>query len=69
MSVFGIVNSNAPVNGVDKFQMGRYISSIEAVWRILGFEIYEYFSAVFCFCKFINPVRKLKNIIYPLALR
>lgn len=46
MAVFGLVNPNAPVNEVEQFQMGRYISSNEAVWRILGFDIHERFPSV-----------------------
>ena len=46
MAVFGLTNPNAPVNEVEQFQMGRYISSNEAVWRILGFDIHERFPAV-----------------------
>ncbi|XP_063909244.1 uncharacterized protein LOC135126934 [Zophobas morio] len=46
MAIFGIANPNAPVNEIEQFQMGRYISSNEAVWRILGFDIHERFPAV-----------------------
>ncbi|XP_076299883.1 uncharacterized protein LOC143218539 [Lasioglossum baleicum] len=46
MAVFGLANPNTPVNEVEQFQMGRYISSNEAVWRILGFDIHERFPAV-----------------------
>ncbi|XP_063909824.1 uncharacterized protein LOC135127310 [Zophobas morio] len=45
-AIFGIANPNAPVNEIEQFQMGRYISSNEAVWRILGFDIHERFPAV-----------------------
>ncbi|XP_044597781.1 uncharacterized protein LOC123274285, partial [Cotesia glomerata] len=46
MAVFGLENSSVPINEVDQFQMGRYISSNEAVWRILGFDIHERFPTV-----------------------
>ncbi|XP_076301782.1 uncharacterized protein LOC143219860 [Lasioglossum baleicum] len=46
MAVFGLANPNTPVNEVEQFQMGRYINSNEAVWRILGFDIHERFPAV-----------------------
>ncbi|XP_063906157.1 uncharacterized protein LOC135124864 [Zophobas morio] len=42
MAIFGIANPNE----IEQFQMGRYISSNEAVWRILGFDIHERFPAV-----------------------
>ncbi|UYV74100.1 hypothetical protein LAZ67_11002115 [Cordylochernes scorpioides] len=46
MAVFGLQNPNAPVNEIDQFQMGRYISSNKAVWRIFGFDIHERSPAV-----------------------
>ncbi|XP_054290927.1 uncharacterized protein LOC129005912 [Macrosteles quadrilineatus] len=46
MAVFGFGNPNVPNDEIDQFLMGRYISSNEAVWRILGFEIHERFPAV-----------------------
>lgn len=46
MAVFGLQNSNVPINEVDQYQLGRYISSNEAVWRILGFDIHERFPTV-----------------------
>ncbi|XP_054259370.1 uncharacterized protein LOC128984111 [Macrosteles quadrilineatus] len=46
MAVFGLEDARAPVNEIEQFQMGRYISSNEAVWRILGFDIHERFPAV-----------------------
>ncbi|CAH2216048.1 jg24069, partial [Pararge aegeria aegeria] len=46
MADFGLENSSVPINEVDQFQMGRYISSNEAVWRILGFDIHERFPTV-----------------------
>ncbi|XP_044575246.1 uncharacterized protein LOC123259048 [Cotesia glomerata] len=47
MAVFRVENTNVnapPVNKNDEitlYQIGRYISSNEAVWRIFGFPIYE----------------------------
>jgi hypothetical protein len=40
MAVFGISNERTN-NEVMRYQLGRYISSNEAVWRILGFPIHE----------------------------
>ena len=34
------------MDGIEAYQMGRYISSNEAVWRILGFEINERYPIV-----------------------
>lgn len=41
MAVFGLSDRNAQTDEITQFQMGRYISSNEAVWRILGFSIHE----------------------------
>lgn len=38
MAEFGMSNANDEIN---QYQMGRYISSNEAVWRILSFSIHE----------------------------
>lgn len=52
MAVFSIENTNAtapPVNNTDEitlYQIGRYISSNEAVWHIFGFQIHERDPAV-----------------------
>ena len=43
MAVFGVVNRN---DEVTNYQMGRYISSNEAVWRILSFPIHDRHPAV-----------------------
>jgi len=40
MAVFGLANPNALVNKVEQFQMGRYISSNNAIWRILCFDVH-----------------------------
>lgn len=38
MAIFSVINEN---DEITQFQMGRYISSNEAVWRILGFSIHD----------------------------
>ncbi|XP_055307176.1 uncharacterized protein LOC129571398, partial [Sitodiplosis mosellana] len=45
MAVIGLMN-NISHDEVTQYQTGRYISSHEAVWRILGFNIHERFPAV-----------------------
>lgn len=47
MAVFGLSDRNTPVDEITQFQMGRYISSNEAVWRILGFSIHDRYPTVF----------------------
>ena len=41
MAVFGVGNVSAPTDEIERYQLGRYISSNEAVWRILSFPIHE----------------------------
>ncbi|GFW10572.1 ATP-dependent DNA helicase [Trichonephila clavipes] len=41
MAVFGVGNVAAPLDEINQYQFGRYISSNEAVWRILSFPIHE----------------------------
>ncbi|GFW35042.1 ATP-dependent DNA helicase [Trichonephila clavipes] len=41
MAVFGVGNVAAPLDEINQYQLGRYISSNEAVWRILSFPIHE----------------------------
>ncbi|GFV99038.1 ATP-dependent DNA helicase [Trichonephila clavipes] len=41
MAVFGVGNVTAPLDEINQYQLGRYISSNEAVWRILSFPIHE----------------------------
>ncbi|GFT79634.1 ATP-dependent DNA helicase [Trichonephila clavipes] len=41
MTVFGVGNVAAPLDEINQYQLGRYISSNEAVWRILSFPIHE----------------------------
>lgn len=46
MAVFGLMQPNSTIDEITQFQMGRYISSNEAVWRILGFNIHEQYPNV-----------------------
>ncbi|GFT09255.1 ATP-dependent DNA helicase [Trichonephila clavipes] len=41
MAVFGVGKVAAPLDEINQYQLGRYISSNEAVWRILSFPIHE----------------------------
>ncbi|GFY08003.1 uncharacterized protein LOC104236095 [Trichonephila clavipes] len=41
MAVFGVGNVAAPLDKINQYQLGRYISSNEAVWRIVSFPIHE----------------------------
>ena len=45
MAVFGLQESNKN-DEVTNFQMARYISSNEAVWRLLKFPLHERYPAV-----------------------
>jgi hypothetical protein len=45
-AVFELQKTGRVVDEVQTFQMGRYISSNEAVWRILGMPIHERYPAV-----------------------
>ena len=40
-AVFGLGRDGAPVDEIRNYQLGRYISSNEAIWRILDFPIHE----------------------------
>lgn len=44
MAIFGLTAENA--DEVTRYQMGRYISSNEAVWRILSFPIHNRYPTV-----------------------
>ncbi|GBP87828.1 hypothetical protein EVAR_65677_1 [Eumeta japonica] len=41
LAVFGVGNVAAPVDEINQYQFGRYISNNEAVWSILSFPIHE----------------------------
>lgn len=45
MAVFGVANDNA-IDEISQYQMGRYISTNEAFWRIFSFPMHERFPAV-----------------------
>ncbi|CAJ0928188.1 unnamed protein product [Ranitomeya imitator] len=45
-AVFELQKNGPIIDEVEAFQMGRYISSNEAVWRILGFSIHECYPPV-----------------------
>lgn len=45
MAVFGVVNENTN-DEITQYQMGRYISSNEAIWRILSFPIHDRYPTV-----------------------
>ncbi|UYV80385.1 hypothetical protein LAZ67_19000038 [Cordylochernes scorpioides] len=46
MAVFGVKNASAPIDEVQRYQLGHYICSNEAVWRILSFSIHERYPTV-----------------------
>ncbi|GFX87397.1 ATP-dependent DNA helicase [Trichonephila clavipes] len=46
MAVFGVENTTASNDEVTQYQLGRYMSSNEAVWRILSFSIHERYPTV-----------------------
>lgn len=46
MAIFEISAQNNPNDEITQYQMGRYISSNEAIWRILSFNIHERYPAV-----------------------
>ncbi|GBP88777.1 Proton-coupled amino acid transporter-like protein CG1139 [Eumeta japonica] len=41
IAIFELGNVTAPLDEINQYQLGRYISSNEAVWRILSFPIHE----------------------------
>ncbi|XP_028968407.1 uncharacterized protein LOC100900896 [Galendromus occidentalis] len=46
MAVVEVTNTSAPVDEVERYCLGRYINSNEAIWRILSFPIHEREPAV-----------------------
>ncbi|GFR17000.1 uncharacterized protein LOC104236095 [Trichonephila clavata] len=46
VAVFGVENTTASNEEVTQYQLGCYISSNEAVWRILSFSIHERYPTV-----------------------
>lgn len=46
MAVFGVQNVRASNDEIQQYQLGRYISSNEAIWRILSFPIHDRYPAV-----------------------
>uniref|UniRef100_A0A034VI17 Uncharacterized protein n=1 Tax=Bactrocera dorsalis TaxID=27457 RepID=A0A034VI17_BACDO len=45
MAVFGVADYQT-IDEIQQYQMGRYISSNEAVWRILSFPIHDWHPVV-----------------------
>ncbi|CAF4020810.1 unnamed protein product [Rotaria magnacalcarata] len=45
-AVFGLGRDGVPVDEISNYQLGKYISSNEAVWRILDFPIHERYPTV-----------------------
>lgn len=46
MAVFEFDSTNESVDEIKEYQIGRYLSSNEAAWRILGFQIHERYPSV-----------------------
>lgn len=46
MAVYGLSNVSMNYDEISNYQIGRYISSNEAAWRIFGFNIHERYPAV-----------------------
>ncbi|XP_064647485.1 uncharacterized protein LOC135500168 [Lineus longissimus] len=46
MAVFQIQSDQQPINEIEQYQIGRYISTNEAIWRILAFPIHERYPPV-----------------------
>lgn len=46
MAVFGFDSTDNCVDEIKEYQIGRYLSSGEAVWRIFGFKIHDRYPSV-----------------------
>ncbi|XP_055308584.1 uncharacterized protein LOC129572604, partial [Sitodiplosis mosellana] len=46
MAAFGFAKNDDSYDEIQEYQMGRYISSNEAVWKILGFYVHERYPSV-----------------------
>lgn len=46
MAVFGVANDSRSIDEIQLYQLGWYISSSEAAWRIFSFPIHERYPAV-----------------------
>ena len=44
--MFGLQSDDQSVDEVHNYQLGRYISSNEAVWRLFGFDIHDRYPTV-----------------------
>ena len=42
----GDANQNKPVDEIEQYQSGRWVSPLEAMWRIFGFDLYEMYPPV-----------------------
>ena len=45
-AVFGLKKDGTAIDEINQYQLGRYISSNEAIWRILNFPIHERYPTV-----------------------
>ncbi|GFY42112.1 uncharacterized protein TNIN_88801 [Trichonephila inaurata madagascariensis] len=75
MAVFDVTSSDGNArNEVYQYEMGRYISSNEAVWRIMNFPIHERYLTVIPLVGsaeilyIFTPNGKMVNIVYQEAL-
>lgn len=46
LAIFGIQNNSNENDEITRYQLGRYISTNEAVWKTLGFPIHDRFPSV-----------------------
>ena len=68
VAVFGLLAKISNINEVVQYQAGRYISSNEAVWRILSFPIHERSSLSGTFIDFSSIWECLHRIVLLLFL-